>query len=137
MTLTFDILTLKVVSESGVTRATSVTILVFLEYDQAGDLIFSQRGASQTHRPPLEISRNTGIRQLVASSTIFSQPPIYAKENDAHLQACNQLFYWGWSRPSFPFSPLFLSIFPSSLPFPTILFPSLPLLSLSLPQKSS
>jgi len=30
MTLTFDLLTLKVVSESGVTWATSVPILVFL-----------------------------------------------------------------------------------------------------------
>jgi len=33
--------------------------------DRVGDIIFSQEGASQTHRSVCKISRNTGIRQLV------------------------------------------------------------------------
>ena len=62
MTLTFDLLTLKVVSESRVTWATSVPILVFL-------------GLSVLELRPMYVTdrRHTDRRQTKAS---FNAPPI-------------------------------------------------------------
>jgi len=42
------------------------------EYDVVGDLMFSQKGASQTHQSVLEISRNTRICRLSVGCIIHS-----------------------------------------------------------------
>ena len=51
VTLTFDLLTLKVVSESRVTRATSVPVLVFLGLSvlDLGPMYATDRQTSDTH----------------------------------------------------------------------------------------
>ena len=57
MTLTFDLLTLKVVSESRVTWATSVPILVFLDSSSVLDLVPMYATDRQT------VVRQTDVRQ--------------------------------------------------------------------------
>jgi len=57
MTLTFDLLTLKVVSESRVTWATSVTILAFLGLSV---LDLGPMYATDTDRQTSDVIRQTG-----------------------------------------------------------------------------
>jgi len=61
MTLTFDLLTLKVVSESRVTWATYVPILVFLDSSSVLDLVPMYATDRQTD------SRQTDRRQTASS----------------------------------------------------------------------
>jgi len=51
--------------------------------ENIGDLIFSQKDAPQTFSEYLKFQEILEFvsHQLVASSTIFSEPPIYPKEN--------------------------------------------------------
>jgi len=62
VTLTFDLLTLKVVSESHVTWATSVPILVFLGLSVLG---LCPMYATDKHQP--DVRRKTDRRQTKAS----------------------------------------------------------------------
>ena len=62
MTLTFDLLTLKVMSESRVTWAISVPILVFL-----GLSVLELRPMYATNRRQTDVRRQTDRRQTKAS----------------------------------------------------------------------
>jgi len=58
--MTFDLLTLKVVSESRVTWATSVPILVFL-YSIRGPMYATDRQTSDVHHRLMPLPRGGGI----------------------------------------------------------------------------
>ena len=71
LTLTFDLLTLKVVSESRVTRATSVPILVFL-------------GLCSRLKPDVRDRRQIDVRRQTASS--LNAPPRGRGHNKKYTQ---------------------------------------------------
>jgi len=72
---------------TGVQGATDHKPCVLWRIDRFGDLIFRQEGAPRTNQSVLIISIITGIRRssVCRIITIFSQPPIHAKETNVHI----------------------------------------------------
>jgi len=73
--LTFDLLTLKVVSESRVTRATSMPILVFLVLVDLGPMYAIDRQTSDMHHRLMPLPKGRGITSLLLCVLILAMMP--------------------------------------------------------------